>query len=106
MKGRMHIQILVTTVLCSLLFTQVGAGFFHNQHDAHKETHILGAGQYALQEHGEHCKVCSIDLIHLFSESFSVTIKSGQDNFVFITPVAGIPSTVHSFLRGRAPPVC
>jgi hypothetical protein len=94
----------VAFVLAGLLFSQVGAGYFHNEHDAHKNTHILGAGHFAIQEHGEHCKLCSIDLIQLFSESLELPATKEVADTAFISLVPVISAAFSDFTRGRAPP--
>lgn len=90
----------------SILFGQIGVDFMHDPHNAHEKTVKLDGPHKTIQKHGEHCKVCSIDLfINLFVENdtttpsremSSTTIATDPFNhgFVFSTPT-----------RGRAPPL-
>lgn len=88
----------------ALLLSQVGTGFFHNRHDAHQNTQKLATSQSAIQEHGEHCKICAIDLITLFVENadpLAETRTVADAQLPSYEPTA-IP-TVNCF-QGRAPP--
>jgi hypothetical protein len=88
----------------ALLFGQVGAGFFHNKHDAHEA--VVDLDQTVLVPHGEHCKVCAVDWVHQFVAS-SFEIVSVEEAFNFPKPISS-----YSFLdfsrhltKDRAPPV-
>src|SRR5688572_30212828 len=98
MKARLHTILLLWILTAGLLFSQIGAGFFHNKHDAHKETHLLGAGKFAIQEHGEHCKLCAVDLIHLYAESHQVCLITVDGNSAFLTAIPRTPSTEITFI--------
>ena len=50
-------------LILALAFGQAGVGFFHNKHDAHEK--VVDLDQTVLVKHGEHCKVCAVDLVHL-----------------------------------------
>jgi hypothetical protein len=105
MKARAQLlTVMVTVVLAGLLFSQAGAGYFHSEHDAHRNTQILGAGQFALQEHGEHCNLCSIDLIQLFRESCALPSTVEVEETALITLAPGTPVTFTDFTRDRSPP--
>ena len=104
MKMRLHTLMLMWTLVTGLLFSQVGAGYFHNKHDAHKNTHILASGHYAIQAHGEHCKLCAIDLFQLFSETSACCEFEESAKGVFIVNIQGNPSTPAKLLKGRSPP--
>ena len=91
-------------LLASLLFTQVGGGYFHNKHDAHKHTNLLAAGEYAIQEHGEHCKLCAIDLIHLYSEPAAAIMVGHDAGTFFAVSIPGSPTAFPADLKGRSPP--
>jgi hypothetical protein len=105
MKARFHTLLLLWILTGGLLFSQVGAGYFHNKHDAHKETHILDAGKFAIQEHGEHCKLCAIDLIHLYLESHHVCLINADGNSAFLSAIPGTPLTATTPIKDRSPPV-
>ena len=87
----------------ALIFGQVGAGFFHNKHDAHQT--IADLHNTVLLPHGEHCKVCSVDWVHQFLVSSLEVGSVQQDHIVYE------PTVSHSFIntsrlltKDRAPP--
>jgi len=104
MRVRAQILIQLWIVLGSLLLGQVGAGFFHNKHDAHKITRVLAPGEYAIQEHGEHCKLCAIDLIQLYAEPLEACGIQEPAKSIFVVGSYGSPSASASISRGRSPP--
>ena len=89
----------------ALLFTQTAIGFLHDKHDAHEEIEQAHRNQTELHKHGEHCKICAIDLFHsLFIE--------GEFTFKTLAPSSVVVTSHHNdhkglpidFARGRAPP--
>ena len=92
-------------LISSLGLSQVGAGFFHNKHDAHKNTVVLSDGEFAIQEHGEHCKLCAIDLITLFNaaDEFLIVQETAQSSYLL--PEVVLVSSTKTFAKDRAPPV-
>ena len=90
----------------SLLFTQAGLGYFHDNHNAHERIDQAQKNQTQLHKHGEHCKLCSIDLFFsLFVDDPIITINHPRR--------VVIPSITHEarqnlllrFFEGRAPPL-
>lgn len=47
----------------ALLFNQVGLNFFHDRHEAHEFFAAARKGQTMLLKHGEHCQVCSLEVL-------------------------------------------
>jgi len=92
-------------LIAALGLSQIGAGFFHNKHDAHKNTVVLDAGEFAIQEHGEHCKLCAIDLITLFNEVDELANVQDTARPSFVLPIVGLVSATKTFAKDRAPPV-
>lgn len=89
-----------------LLFSQVGLGFFHDKHDAHEHVDWSSRDQTQLHKHGEHCKLCSIDLFSsLFVESVDRLCEPVQDTSVSCPLNIGFDSISNSLSPGRAPPV-
>lgn len=93
----------------SLLFAQVAVNFFHKNHDVHQLKSItkpLKGGAAGVQAHGEHCKVCAVDV---FNNAFIGTTINFADHSPFIShndqsPVCPNRAAV-SCSQGRAPPV-
>lgn len=91
-------------LIVALAFGQVGAGFFHDKHDAHEAVSDLD--RTVLVEHGEHCKVCSIDWVHQFLVS-NFDVGSVEQHHIAFIPAAeySIQSFEQSLRRDRAPPM-
>lgn len=87
----------------ALIFGQVGAGFFHDKHDAHES--IVDLNHTVLVRHGEPCNICSLDLVHEFLGSGSDVIWVQQQRVVFEPTLSY--STISSsrlLTKDRAPP--
>lgn len=87
----------------ALIFGQVGAGFFHDKHDAHET--VVDLDHTVLLPHGEHCKICSVDWVHQFLASGSDIISVQQQRVVFEPTLSY--STISSsrlLTKDRAPP--
>jgi hypothetical protein len=104
MKQRLHTIGLLWALTAGLLFSQIGAGYFHNKHDAHKNTHILPVGKFAIQQHGEHCKLCAIDLITLYHEALQISPNEEPDGSIFVGIVPVNPPSSCAASKGRSPP--
>lgn len=91
-------------LIIALAFGQVGAGFFHNKHDAHET--VVDLDHTVLLPHGEHCKICSVDWVHQFVASF-FDIGSVEQNHIAYEPEPfySIIDPSPSLTRDRAPPV-
>lgn len=99
-------QLLISFLLAaSLLFNQAGINFLHDTHDAH-QTILADPSEDILLPHGEHCRVCSIDVVcHLFIAL--------QQDFDAVVPQADVHSSVDTqsptgivtLIRNKAPPV-
>ncbi|HEX8061004.1 MAG TPA: hypothetical protein VF473_08720 [Cyclobacteriaceae bacterium] len=91
--------------MASLLFTQVGVGFLHDKHDAHERIDKAQRDQTQLHKHGEHCKVCSIDMFFsLFIDNGVVTIDSTPKSIQTCITHDALQSQPLRFFEGRAPP--
>jgi len=90
----------------SLLFTQAGLGYFHDKHDAHERIDPTGKDQIQLHKHGEHCKVCSIDLFFsLFIDDEVVTINDPPKVIAACIIHNALQTVPLTFFEGRAPPI-
>jgi len=90
-------------LITALAFGQVGVGFFHNKHDAHES--VIDLDRTVLVKHGEHCKVCAVDLAHqVIAPDLDIQLAEIASS----TPVAFdyISSTLFSrpLTKDRAPP--
>jgi hypothetical protein len=97
------------SLIVALLFTQVGATFYHSNHDVHLNKSItkpLEKGKAGLQKHDEHCKLCSIDFFHQALISSSLLLPATRCAIVLNELSSpGIKQSLTSFLKGRAPPL-
>lgn len=90
-------------LISALAFGQVGAGFFHNKHDAHET--VLDLDHTVLVNHGEHCKVCAVDWVAPFiEEAFELPLV--ETSFIFLQPAdASSPGDFNLIKKSsRAPP--
>lgn len=91
-------------LIVALAFGQVGTGFFHNKHDAHEA--VIDLDHTVLVEHGEHCKICSVDWVHQFVIStLELPLVETDHNVAqtfFSYPLIDFSQ---SLTRDRAPPV-
>jgi hypothetical protein len=89
----------------SVLFSQVGLGYFHDKHDAHEHIDQAHKDQTQLHKHGEHCKVCSIDLFFsLYLDSETIKVKTSHISIAPVASQENLTSLPLSFIQGRAPP--
>lgn len=106
MKVRPYHLIFSLFLAGALLFSQAGLTFFHDKHIGRQHTDWPHKYQTQLNKHGEHCKICSINLF------FSLFVES-PDQLTELTGKAATQDVVQdkvetiatSFSRGRAPPV-
>lgn len=88
----------------ALIFGQVGAGFFHNKHDAHEA--VADLDHTVLVQHGEHCKICSVDWVHQFvGEDFHFETLREQPEIFLVRDIIEEPNSIILFNSDRAPPV-
>jgi hypothetical protein len=91
-------------LIIALAFGQVGAGFFHNRHDAHET--VVDLNDTVLVPHGEHCKICSVDWVHQFVGSyFNIGSVEEKGNFPEPVLVYSIFASPRLLTKDRAPPV-
>jgi hypothetical protein len=93
-------------LIANLLFSQFAVNLFHDRHDVHEQSLELQTGESALQKHGEHCKVCSLDIVFNLLAHSTIQLKD---------PTTGIAQplsfnveeelTSFSFSQDRAPPI-
>jgi hypothetical protein len=93
-------------LIASLLFGQVAVNFLHSKHDAHERVILLPDGQHGVQKHGEHCKVCSLDILFnlLFQASTPISPLPFQGALVPKLEL-NVKFLRVSLSQGRAPPV-
>jgi hypothetical protein len=100
---KINLKINLLLVATALIFGQVGAGFFHNKHDAHET--VIDLNSTVLLPHGEHCKVCSVDWVHQFLAS-GFDIGSVEEEHISYEPVRvySIINSSRLLTNDRAPP--
>jgi hypothetical protein len=89
----------------ALLFNQVGLGFFHDSHKAHKFFEASQKSKTLLLEHNEHCEVCSLQV--LFHVVLPAATEVPAQIFVTEYSVKGSHEPVLIFCAlafGRGPP--
>lgn len=89
----------------ALLFNQVGLNFFHDRHDAHEYFTATQKNQTMLLHHGEHCQVCSLEV--LFNVVLPVSTEIPAQEFTSEYSEGASREPVFIFFglsRGRAPP--
>jgi len=89
-------------LVVALAFGQVGVGFFHNKHDAHES--IADFDHTVLVKHGEHCKICAVDLIGFLREDFDFDFLKGE--YISVSQASfPLPANTASITnKDRAPP--
>jgi hypothetical protein len=102
-KNKTHIA-LVTLLLSSLLFGQLAVNLLHDNHDFHEAVAQAQKGD-SLQKHGEHCKVCSLDIVLnlLFNEHVARNTPDQKDRFLPFSKTNELV-VFASYSQGRAPP--
>lgn len=89
----------------ALLFNQVGLNFFHDRHEAHEFYAANKQHKAMLLSHGEHCQVCSLEV--LFNVVLPVTTDIPTQFFAVEFSEQLSPEPVFIFFgraHGRAPP--
>jgi len=90
--------------MAALIFGQVGAGFFHNKHDAHET--VIDLDDTVLVPHGEHCKICSVDWVHAFvGVDFDIDPVQAKISIPEPVSVYSIFNSPRLLTKDRAPPV-
>lgn len=94
-------------VIITLLFGQLGVGFLHNRHDFHEKVSFSTTEHGdVLLPHGEHCKVCAIDLFHQFVTNTTwIAQEFLVANTAFVQSTSDYQLLVLFETQGRAPPV-
>jgi hypothetical protein len=91
-------------LIIALAFGQVGAGFFHNKHDAHET--VVDLNDTVLVPHGEHCKICSVDWVHQFvCGDFDFEFLEEQKVSFLVFDIIESPDLIITYSNGRAPPI-
>lgn len=105
MKTRYIHSALSYLLIATLLFSQIGVSFFHTRHDEHGPRVETPANQDTLQQHGEHCKVCSIDVFnHAFINQFiAFTFSLTKESFGKAQAIEAV-SFSYFISNDRAPP--
>jgi hypothetical protein len=104
-KNRLH-TIAWIILGAALLFNQVGLNFFHDSHEAHKFFEATKKNQTILLEHGEHCQVCSLEVLFHIVLPLSTELPQPVTISEFSEPAFPQPVIVFTALsQGRAPPV-
>jgi hypothetical protein len=91
-------------MIAALGLSQIAAGFLHNEHDAHKSSVLLPEGHFAITPHGEHCKLCAIDLITLYNVAPEHLALRSAEQHHFTLPIIKRVSVHKTFASDRAPP--
>jgi hypothetical protein len=101
---------IIAGVLISVLaFSQVGLNFFHSKHLEHGPVTGISIEDLppgdAVQQHDEHCKVCSLDFAgKLYTQPNSLLFPSFDEEHLSAVQKEGDALTVASFNRDRGPP--
>jgi hypothetical protein len=104
-KNRLHIIALII-LGAALLFNQVGLNFFHDSHDAHEFFEAAKKNQTMLLHHGEHCEICSLEVLFNVVLPVSTEVPQPVKISEFSEQVFPQPVIVFTALsQGRAPPV-
>lgn len=97
-------------LIANLLFGQVIVNLLHDAHDFHQpvtelQKELHQQGKSTLQKHGEHCKICSLDILFNLLPASSQDIESFfATETVIYSHIAAEQANI-SFLHGRAPPI-
>jgi len=103
-KKRLYIAFMIL-LGSALLFNQAGLPFFHDSHKAHEFFEASKQGQSLLLPHGEHCEVCSLEI--LFNVILPVSTEVPTQVFVSEYNERIFPGPVFVFserARNKAPP--
>jgi hypothetical protein len=104
-KKSIHIAIRCLLIV-NLLFSQFAVNLLHDRHDVHEPAIELHKGEAAIQKHGEHCKVCSLDIVfNLLSDPFVQLESPGHELSNASVFNAEVELISISFSQDRAPPV-
>jgi hypothetical protein len=92
-------------LIVNLLFSQFAVNLFHDRHDVHEPAIELEKGQSAVQKHGEHCKVCSLDIVfNLLANPFRQLESPQQQSSQPTIFNVAVKLISVSFSQDRAPP--
>ena len=92
-------------LIANLLFSQIVVNLLHDRHDFHEPIVELQKGA-SIQKHGEHCKICSLDILFNLLVNPSTKINALPVKDTLIVPlVVDVRTTLISFSQDRAPPV-
>src|SRR5882762_2980828 len=93
-------------LIVNLMFGQVALNFLHNPHSEHAPGIKVASAKANIHQHGEHCKICSLDIVlHLlaenpYRESEVYTLEVQVSGHVQVSETNCISS-----IQDRAPPV-
>jgi hypothetical protein len=98
-------------LIANLLFSQVVINLLHDPHDFHQpvselQQELHKQGKATVQEHGEHCKVCSLDILFNILPNPSTILDFSVPKVaavIYAHVEAG--QSVLSFSKDRAPPI-
>lgn len=90
-------------LIVALAFGQVGVSFLHNKHDAHET--VVDLDHTVLVKHGEHCKVCAVDWIHVFLGE-DLQFDFLREEYISVSQASfPMPASAASIInKDRAPP--
>jgi uncharacterized protein YuzE len=90
-------------LIVALAFGQVGVNFLHNRHDAHET--VIDLDHTVLVKHGEHCKVCAIDLVHqILAPDLSIELAQTEAPLAVVFYHTSFKSFSQPLTKDRAPP--
>ena len=91
-------------LIVALAFGQVGVSFLHNKHDAHET--VADFDHTVLVKHGEHCKVCAIDLAHEISApNLNIELAQTESTTPVVFDYTSFTFFPRPLTKDRAPPV-
>jgi hypothetical protein len=94
-------------LIANLLFSQAVVNLLHDPHNFHQPvTQLQKAGKTTIQQHQEHCKVCSLDIVLTFVTHPAVYFQfSIQQTAPLFYVYSNVAQTLVSSCKDRAPPV-
>lgn len=93
-------------LLADLLFGQLVVNLLHDRHVFHSPTQVGQHGEYSLQAHGEHCKICALDILHnVIADSFILRDIHPQAIVMTAARTNDFRDISIHYIQDRGPPI-
>jgi hypothetical protein len=90
-------------LMIALSFGQLGVNFLHNKHDAHES--VVDFDHTVLVKHGEHCKICAVDLAHeILAPALCIALAQTETTTPVVLDYTSLISFSQLLTKDRAPP--